>query len=227
MFLSNPRKSLLLIGIMALLLYGCSSPTVNSKKAVSPSAKANDKSPFPTKGPQTYQGDFVVGNGTTEAQYFVARNGDEWRFDMSRDNAPWMTRLRSDKVYLIDHVKKEYAVEQFADLEDYDIAYFDSLSWGFFRGANYIEFEEIGRDGDLTKYKAHTLKDSKNDVIITIDNSTGMMVRQEITSPKDGLTYTYEVRNLKLETDDSVFAIPSGYRQVAHVVEMPKPSPQP
>jgi len=226
MFLSNSRKSLLLITLAALLLHGCSSSVSNSAKSVSPSARTSDK-PFPTKAPETYQGDFVVGNGTTETQYFVARDRDKWRFDIYHDNAPWMTQLRSDKVYLLDHVKKEYAPEPFADLEEYDTTYFDSLTWGFFRGANYIDFEEVGRDGNLTKYKARTLKESKSDVLITIDNSTGMMVRQEITSPKDGLTYTYEVRNLKLEGDDSVFAIPSGYTRVTHLDEIPKPSPRP
>ncbi|MEP6788933.1 MAG: hypothetical protein ABJB40_10915, partial [Acidobacteriota bacterium] len=136
-------------------------------------------------------------------------------------------QLRAGKIYLIDHVKKEYAVEPFANLDEYGSTYFNSLSWGFFRGANYIDFAEAGRDGDLTTYKARTLKESKTDVLITVDTSTGIMIRQVITSPKDGLTYTYEVRNFKLETDDSIFAIPSGYRQVDHLDEMPKPSPVP
>src|SRR5438445_10676891 len=206
MFLSNPRKSLLLISLLALLLHGCSSSGPNSKKDTAPPGRTGDRSPFPTKALETYQGDFVVSNGTTETKDFVARKGDRWRFDISRDDAPWMTQLRSDKVYLLDHVKKEYALEPFADLKDYDTTYFDSLTWGFFRGANYIDFEEVGRDGNLTKYKARTLKDSKSDVLITIDNSTGVMVRQEITSPKAALTYTYEVRYLMLETDDSTYA---------------------
>ena len=43
-------------------------------------------------------------------------------------------------------------------------------------------------------------------------------VRQEITSDKDRdnkgnpIRYTYEVRDLKLDVNDSVFEIPSGYR---------------
>ena len=227
MFLSNPRKSLLLIALSVLLLYGCGSPGSNAKNDVSRSGQTGNRSPFPTKEPDVYQGDFVVSNGTTETQYFVARDRDKWRFDMPRDGAPWMTQLRDGKIYLLDHVKKEYTVEPFANLDEYGTTYFNSLSWGFFRGANYIDFQEAGRDGDLTTYKARTLKESKNDVLISIDNSTGMMIRQVITSPKDGLTYTYEVRNLMLETDDSVFAIPSGYRQVEHLDDMPKPSPIP
>src|SRR5580765_105191 len=153
MFLSNPRKSLLLIGLSVLLLHGCGTAVSNSKKGTSPAGKTSEKSPFPTKEPDVYQGDFVVSNGTTETQYFVARDGDKWRFDMPRDGEPWMTQLRSGKIYLIDHVKKEYAVEPFANLDEYGTTYFNSLSWGFFRGANYIDFEETGRDGDLTTYK--------------------------------------------------------------------------
>ncbi|MBP9108572.1 MAG: hypothetical protein KBF83_03345 [Pyrinomonadaceae bacterium] len=217
MFLSNPRKSILAIAIVSVLLTACGSKPITSG-GVSPVDPTSDRFPFPTREPQEYQGNFVVSDGTSETKYFVARKADKWRFDINSNGSPKTTQVRTDKVYLIDHVNKTYAIEAFADLEDFDTSYFNSLTWGFFRGANYIEYEETGRNGNFISYKAKTLKDRKNDVLISVDATTGILMRQEITSDKDRdakgapIRYTYEVRDLKLEVADSVFEIPSGYR---------------
>ena len=218
MFLSNPRKLILLIALVAALISACGSKPSPTSGGISPVDPTTEHFPFPTREPQEYQGNFVVSDGTSETQYFVARKADKWRFDINSNGSPKTTQVRTDKVYLIDHINKTYAIEAFADLEDFDSTYFNSLTWGFFRGANYIEYEETGRNGDLVSYKAKTLKDRKNDVLITVDATTGIMMRQEITSDKDRdakgapIRYTYEVRDLKLAVDDSVFEIPSGYR---------------
>lgn len=218
MFLSNPRKSILLIALVAALIPACGSRPAGPSGAVSPVDPTSKRFPFPTKEPQEYQGHFVVSDGTSETQYFVARKGDKWRFDIGDSGSPKTTQVRTDKVYIIDHPNRTFAIEAFADLEDFDTSYFNSLTWGFFRGANYIDYEETGRSGNLINYKAKTLKDRKNDVVISVDATTGMMMRQEITSDKDRdskgapIRYTYEVRDLKLNVDDSVFEIPSGYR---------------
>jgi len=218
MFLSNPRKLILAIAIVSVLLTACGSKPSTTSRDISPVDVTSERFPFPTKESQEYQGNFVVSDGSTEMQYFVARKADKWRFDINSNGSPKTTQVRTDKVYLIDHVNKTYAIEAFADLEDFDTSYFNSLTWGFFRGANYIEYEEIGRNGNLISYKAKTLKGQKNDVLISVDATTGIMMRQEITSDKDRdakgvpIRYTYEVRDLKVEVDDSVFEIPSGYR---------------
>ena len=232
MFLSKPSRTLLFPAVFALLVQGCGSPATNSKKdSATPSVRTGNK-PFPTKEPTVFQGDLIVSNGTNEERYFVARDNDNWRFDTYRDGSPSLTQLRSDKVYTIDHAKEAYAVETYADLKDFDTGYFNALSWYFFRGANYIDFTEAGRDGTLVKYKARMLKDSKNDVSITIDESTGIMVRQEITSQKERnaegapVVYVFEVRDLKLAVDDSVFEIPSGYRRTGNIEPIPLPSPK-
>jgi len=230
MFLSNPRKSIVFLAFTALLLQSCGSSQPVSNTRVPAGAIKTGRSPFPTKEATVYQGDLIVSNGTSEERYFAARKDDKWRFDAYRDGALATTQLRSDKVYTIDHAKKAYAVETYADLKDFDTDYFNALSWQFFRGANYIEFEELGRDGTLVRYKARTLKESKSDVFVTVDEATGMMVRQEITSAKDRnaqgspVTYVFEVRNLKLDVDDSEFEIPAGFRRVAYVEPVPRPT---
>jgi hypothetical protein len=232
MFLSKSQQTLLFAAIFALLLQGCGSyaPTLN--KDTPRAGPRSGSAPFPTREPTVFQGDLIVSNGTTEERYFVARKDDKWRFDTYRDGATALTQLRSDKVYTIDHAKKAYAVEAYADLKDFDTGYFNALSWHFFRGANYIDHNEIGRDGTLVRYKARMLKDSKNDVVVTIDEATGVMVRQEITSQKERnerdepVVYVFEVRGLKLEVDDEVFEIPAGYRRTANLEGIPLPSPK-
>lgn len=230
MFLSNTRKLLLLLSFLALLLQACGSSRPGSNRDTSTAGTSPERFPFPTKEPAVYQGEFVVSDGSSEERYFVARKEDKWRFDIYRDGVPRTTQVRSDKVYLIDHAKKTYAVQVYADPKDFDTGYFNSLSLQFFRGANYIDFEEVARDGNLVKYKAKTLKDSKSDVLVTIDEPTGIMVRQEIASQRertaDGspVNYVFEVRNLKLDVDDSVFEIPAGFRQVGHLEDLPRPA---
>ncbi len=218
MFLSNPGKLILVLAIAAALMPACGSKPTTTTDGMSPIDPTSERFPFPTKEPQEYQGNFVVSDGVTEQLYFVARKGEKWRFDINNNGSPRTTQVRSDKVYLIDHINHTYAIESFADLEDFDTSYFNSLTWGFFRGANYIEYEETARNGNLISYKARTLKDRNNDVLITVDATTGIMIRQEITSDKDldakgaPIRYVYEVRDLKLQVDDTPFDIPAGYR---------------
>lgn len=219
MFLSNPRKSLLLVGIFGLLLQSCGSVPSRTNPGPTPGETGSRRFPFPTKEPDIYQGNLVLGDGVTERQYFVARKGDKWRFDIMKDGTPLTTQIRSDRVYSLDHVKKSYSVEAASDLTDFGTAHINALSSGFFRGADYLDYEETGREGDLVKYKARMRKDAKGEVLVTIDESTGMMIRQEITSLQDRtaqgspVSYIYEVRNLRLDVDDTVFEIPANYKQ--------------
>lgn len=230
MFLSNCHKQLLLIVFVTLLIQACGGSQTGSNKAVSqPDGK---RFPFPTKEPEVYQGDFVVGDGTTEQQYFVARDGENWRFDFKRDGAPWISQLSNGgTVHFIDHEKRVYSTVPSSQEQKFDGGYFNSLTWGFFRGANYIEYEEAGRGDGLVKYKARMLKNSKSDVTVTIDERSGIMIRQEIADKPVGkespVTYFYEVRDLKLETDDSIFDLPSGYSRVASLDYVPRKTKRP
>lgn len=220
MFLSNPHKSFLLAIAFVVFFQACGQSPTSEKKSVSPRNETTKRSPFPTKEPNVYQGDFVAGNSDSEGKYFVARKGDKWRFDEQvGENGPTATQLRSDRVYFIDHTKKTYTLALQADEEDFNTTYFNSLTWGFFRGANYLEYEELERADGRTKYKAKTYKGTRSDVFITIDDATGIMVQQELPGKKDEIeqgkpaNYIFEVRNLKLDVDDSVFDLPAGYKR--------------
>lgn len=231
MFLSTRKRSLLVFALCAVLIQACGDARENSNNAVlQPNGK---RFPFPTKEPEVYQGDFVVGDGVTEQKYFVARDGENWRFDIQRDGELWISQIRDGgTVYFVDHAKKVYSTFSSAQAQqEFDGGYFNSLTWGFFRGANYIEYEEAGRDGSLVKYKARMLKNAKSDVTVTIDERTGILMRQEIADKPVAnvppVTYFYEVRNLKLETDDGIFELPSGYSRVASLDYVPRKTKRP
>lgn len=230
MFLSTRHKLPLFMIFLVCLIQACGGSQTNLNKSFTqPDGK---RFPFPTKEPEVYQGEFVVGDGTTEQHYFVARDGENWRFDIKRDGRPWISQIRDEgKVYFVDHEKKVYSTLPGSQEQEFDAGYFSSLTWGFFRGANYIEYEEAGRGDGLVKYKARMLKSAKSDVTVTIDERTGIMVRQEITDKpvanETPVTYFYEVRDLKLEIDAGIFDLPSGFTRVASLDYVPRKTKRP
>ena len=213
MFLSNPRKSFLLLVFFASILQACGGPQTAQNKDISLTGDTKSEFPFSTREPEVYQGDLVTTSGEGQDHYFVARKGDKWRYDIFRGADIAMSQIRSDKLYGIDHRKKTYweIPEQRAAGGD-----INDITRNFFRGHEYHNFDEIGRDGTLIKYKVRDAGDSKGDVIITIDTASGVIVKHEFMSRvKQQPDFVYEVRNLKMEVDDSVFVLPAGYQKVA------------
>lgn len=209
MFLPNQRLTVLLTVGFVMMCLSCGPSAVEENKPVGLTDKLKSDFPFATKEPEVYQGDFVLTAGESEQHWFIARKGDKWRFDVFRDGVILQSRLKTDRLYSVGHPNKIYAAEPVND-----ISTFGSLSYGFFMGKEYREFEDLGRDGDLLKYRVRSDDPVQGETIIYIDEPTGMMLRQEFLGP-DNLRVTYEIKDLKVEVDDSVFAIPEGYRKVA------------
>ncbi len=214
MFLSNPRYFLFCACLLAFLFQGCGSGAANSAVTNTAGLEPKGEFPFSTTEPNIYRGEFVVSAGGIEDKWFIARNGDRRRFDILKDGKPSISQIRSDALYYVDHVKKIYAVRP-ATGQMMSIA-LDS----FYRGKEYRKFEDLGLVDGLRKYKATTFDGGEGTVFIFIDESNGMMVRQEYSdgSGQSGTGenfFVYEIRELKLEADDSVFAIPAGYRKVS------------
>ena len=228
MFLSNPRKFFLLAGFCALIFQGCgSSPKVDNKE-VSLTTESKNKFPFSTKEPENYQSDVVMNNGYTEDRWFVARKGNKWRYDVFRGADRRMSQLRSDKLYFVDYQKQVYWEMPEQRYPTGDPGYSSDPMREFFRGVEHREFDEVGREGNLIKYKVRTTDLSAGDILIYIDAESGMIVKQEFTSTREQgdaavpVSYVYEIRNLKMDVDESVFDIPQGYKKIA--AENPPPS---
>lgn len=212
MFLSNLRKSFLPAGLCVIILQGCGSTQTNENVAAAPLAERKSGFPFSTKEAEVYQGDIVI-NGREADRTVVARKAERWREDQFRGGTLWLTELYTDKRYSIDHSRKIYIEEQ---VNENGIESFERMPLDIFRGTDLYEFDEIGREGTLIKYKVRPNKYMSDEVLIDVDTTSGMIVRHEFKSaePEQG-GFVYEVRNLKLNVDDCVFALPAGFRKVS------------
>src|SRR5512141_2324912 len=180
MLLSKPRNLILMVSFCAFLFQACGSQPKNSNTAPPASnALAKSEFPFSTTEPPTYQGDFYAGSSEYQNRWFVANKGDNWRIDFFKDNKKDWSQLKTDKVYYLDHKKKIYAAEPMStDNSTVQSSYFTTLLSGFFKGKEYRHFDDMGREGDLKKYKVRD--DSQDQIILYVDEKTGMVVKQEL-----------------------------------------------
>lgn len=218
MFLSNLHRYFLLLILITPIFEACGGKPGTSNSNSPVIGAVTSEFPFPVKEPDIYQADFVVTIGTTEEHFFRARKGTLSRIDIFRGADLSSTQIVSDKVYTIDPVRKIYTEEAIAAGAMNAVPVFDATN-GFFTGKEYTAFEEVGRDGDITKYRVKSADPSKGEIIVSVDKASGLMVRQEFNSPKvEGAepeqNVIFEIRNLKLDVDESVFQLPAGLRKV-------------
>jgi hypothetical protein len=174
---------------------------------------ANSGLPFSINEPEIYRAEaYLTTNGTSE-RYFIARNRAIRRFDTYAGDTFSMTELvRDNNRYVIDHARKVYYVEPSGDKGPKAI---DPASIAIFQNTRHHEFEETGRDGDTVRYHAKKLPgDPDEDTVVTVDQKTGLMMREVVTAPDAAQAFTFELRNVRLEASDDLFQIPDGYRQV-------------
>ncbi|MFN2500682.1 MAG: hypothetical protein ABR530_01575 [Pyrinomonadaceae bacterium] len=169
--------------------------------------------PFSTRLPETYQATFVVSAGGVDKKWFMARAAERWRYDRFVGEELSSSDLFSDRLYLIDHSRKIYCAQPIG-FQSSQPAYMSLTPATAFIGKEHREFEAMGRDGDISKYRV-TNKYGQ-EIIISVHEPSGMIVRQEFTAG-DGNTagqpqFIYEVRDLKLEADQNQFVLPTGYR---------------
>jgi hypothetical protein len=214
MFLSNRPTLVVQIAILALFLASCGSGPANSNNSVAVLHSGAGEFPFSTIEPETFQANFIVTADGSEKQWFLARSNDRRRFDIFENGRASLTQLRTDKVYLIDHLSRTFAEEP-QGTGTFDAP--DPILSGSFRGKEYHEFEDLGNENGRRKYRVRAGDDSRDDIIILIDEASGMIVRQEFyegTGEQARIALTYEVRDLKLNVDDTIFSLPADYRRV-------------
>ena len=216
MFLSTERKSFLLIALCSFFLQACSSSQTNEKKDISLTVDTKSEFPFSTKEPEVYQADIVTASDGYEGRYFFARKGDRWRYDLFRRDVQTISEIHSDRLYRISHRNRVYC-ELPLQSETSVPGPFGNNEMGlnlFPRGHEHYEFEEIGREGSVIKYKIRSGLTGKCDTLIYVDTVARMITKQEFLDADGNKNYVYEIKNLKLEVDDNIFQLPEGYRKV-------------
>jgi len=226
MFLSNPRSFLLLALFCATFIQACGSSPSNAIGPVSLTVETKGEFPFSTREPEVYQGDFFQSDGINESHHFVARKGNRSRYDRFRIG-PWRTEIMNEAFYTIDHERKIYTEQSITPGSPEVGEKHIGITNSFFLGKEYREFDDLGHEGGLRKYKVRQKDAAKGEVFIYIDEPSGMIVRQDFTigNGEAGAkrNFTFEIRNLKLEVDDGVFQVPVGYRKVSQAEFSPPP----
>ena len=206
MFLSNPRKSLIFIAIFASFLTACGGAQPPTNRQISLAGDDPAEFPFSTKEPEQYQADVVITTGEKEDRFFVARNGSKWRMDFFEKGQLISTELNGDARYSIDHPTKSFTVASGGPLTFKA----DDMARSFFRGKTYRDFEDLGTDAGLRKYR---VKSDVDNIVISIDEASGLIVREEFKNNQGAAQMVYELRELNMTVDDAVFQLPKGYKK--------------
>lgn len=213
MFLSNRQPLILSTALLMMALAGCSWFKPNVPDSTD-TPKIEDKTnlyPFETREPEIFSGDLFVTGGETETRTSYARRNAKWRFDIYDGAEPTVSRIQSEKLIQLDHPSKTFAeIPQGAIGEP--PSFVADMNALLLSSGEHAKFEKTGTAGSIETYSA-TLPDS-SPVTITYDTSLKMIVKQQFTT-SGGSGSAFELRNVKLEVDDSIFTVPAGYRKIA------------
>ena len=212
MFLSNPRTSLWTLCAFVVTAAACGSPQTEGNTVFTGTLETRQRFPFPVKEPDVYQASISFTSADGDAHFFVAKKDGRWRYDVYAEGKPEFTYLKNDKVYTIDHAAKTFREEQkgtdplIPTLSGEGVA-------GMFEGRDHPRFETVGTEGNVTKYRAFS-DGTPGDIFIYFDASVGLITREEFPEIDGRPARLYELRDIRTEVEDNVFAIPAGYKKV-------------
>src|SRR3954470_18932673 len=143
MFLSNQRRSLVLLSCIIALATACGSRNAVTNAPSNTSANGDltkAEQPFAAKEPDVYQAEVYYSSGGTSDKYFVARNGTSRRFDTYKGDRAVVTELIKDNNrYVIDHVRKIYYLDPPTDKGPKAV---NPAALAFFQNTQHHEFDE-------------------------------------------------------------------------------------
>lgn len=182
-------------------------------------AETNREFPFSTREPGEFQGDFVRTSMKNSEHSFFARKGGKWRYDIFDGDTAALTVLQIEKTWLLLHKRAVYAQNPEGKSSTVFPDFVNDLTFGLLNQRKFATFEDLGSDGGIRRYRAIIDESESSEVLIDIDEQSGLIVKQEFLSrtAKDETTpfFRFELKNLKFVVDDAVFEIPKGYRKIA------------
>lgn len=198
--------------ILLMTVLGCSWFVSAPTNTIDP-PKIEDKTnvyPFETREPEIFAADLFVTSGTAETRTSYARKNDRWRLDIFEGTQPSISRLHGDNLVQLDHRSKTFAeIPQGAIGEP--PSFIADMNATLLISGEHAKFEKTGTAGSIETYTA-TLPD-RTPVTLTYDASQKIIMKQEISS-STGEGVIFEIRSIRFEVDDSIFAVPADYRKV-------------
>lgn len=214
MYLSNLAGPLSCVLSILLLFQACSLWPSDSPNANAAIAEPSSELPFSTKEPEIFQADFVRSVGGLETRSFYARKGNRWRFDTFTGGTPSRSIISGDKLSYVDHASRSYAETPTGAFPAPVPDFISDLTNSLLRQGEHSKFETVGTEGDIVTYRV-LIEGQKGENLIRYDKTLGMIVRQELRSADGGEEFIFELRNVKLEVDEGLFAVPQGFRKIA------------
>ena len=224
MFSSNLTKFFALAALIFLLFAGCrfwqKTNDANSNQALPVADDLKSEIPFSTKEPERFQAEIVVTANETERKTFIARNGTNRRWDFNFGAKNQLTNLQTDKNYLILPSRKIYVEKPASPASAEPDEWADFLTTEWLSAKPEASYEKLETSENLTKYRVDLGAPDSTEVYIYIDETLGFPVRQEFYAASGAggqktLTYRFELKNLKLETDGDIFTLPADYKKVS------------
>ena len=214
MRLSNPAKSLLLLFVPVLLFCGCSSVADENTSQFPRSSEHESSFPFSTAEPERYRADIITRSGVIERKFTIARDGPRRRIEYDIGQPGHRGVLLTDREYLIDFERRVFAIARTGGTSAVD----GDFVMHALNQRHFAEFEAAGAENGMPIYKAIIDGSPASEVVLALDPGTNLPIKQEFYSV-DGdrrvLTYSTELQNLSLDVDQSVFELPTGFREIS------------
>lgn len=212
MLLPSLIKIIFALAVCTVVLAGCGigEPPVNGERPVS--FAAPNSLPFAAEEPSTYQLEMIVKAGGTERVTRIARAGDQWRIDYDLGSPNQLGSLQSDGHFLIDDRRKVFT--ETSSRSGRPQAY--PVESGLLSRPD-ARFTELETTGGITKYRVIWDGNTASEIDVFVDNDLKIPVKQEFFSMGGTgreLLYSTEIRSFTTTPDESLFAVPVGYKKV-------------
>lgn len=217
MFLSNPAKSFLAIFVILLAAAGCGWLRTGNDTSVPVIPEPKSKFPFKTREPEQFQCEITQTAGGSVRRTRLARKGDWRRIDFDFGEANQRSVMRTDKEYLIDHARRTYSEKVSVAGNTVEPVYTDLTHEMLFADASRSEFEEVGTEGSLTKYRTALDGSAASEAIVYFDPSIGLPVKQEffsVNGTERALEFTIELVDFRTDPDADVFELPNDFKKI-------------
>lgn len=220
MILSNHLKSFLLVLLILFTLSGCNiwERLTNSNTSANKPAFPEDRSvlPFETREPDVYQAKMVITTGGVERIIFIAKSGMKRRTEYDQGDKSSTILIKNEKEFILFPAKKIYAEQSApAGAEGTLPEPLDSLTTEWLNIKAYTDFENVGEENGLKKFRARMNASAASEVIISLD-ANNLPVRQEyygIDGDQREVVYLLELRDIKTEAPDELLALPADYKK--------------
>lgn len=213
MLFNYSKKNLAAFLLILLMCASCrffqSSNTETPKTFTPEEIKSN--TPFSTKELEIFQVEIVITANGVENKKFVARSGNNRRFDYNVGTKNQVSLIQTDKIFTILANKKIY-------METALSANFptqNDFTGEWLNAKTNAEFTKTGTANNLTQYSVNF---DNSEILISVDENTNLPMRQEFYSIENGqktLTMTIELTNFKAETANDLFVVPKDFKKVS------------